>query len=285
MNGSRFMTFEEKTMKRVVLVTGASSGIGKATAIYLVKKGFAVYAAARRLEMMEDIKRQGGHVIKMDVADDASMVSGVEKIIDAEGRIDILINNAGYGSYGSLEDTPLSEARYQFEVNVFGLARLSQIVIPFMRKQKSGKIINVASIGGKFTLPYGSWYHSSKFAVEGLSDCLRMELKQFGIDVILIEPGGIRTEWSSIARNNLLKVSGQTVYKDLAARQVRMFKFFDTIGSKPTVIAKTIYRAINARWPKARYVAGRASTTVLTLKKILPDKMFDRMILTQLKFW
>lgn len=272
-------------MKKVALITGASSGIGKETALLLLKKGLTVYAAARRQEMMDDIRKLGGHTIRIDVADDASMAQGVGKIIAAEGRIDVLVNNAGYGSYGSLEDTPISEAKYQFEVNVFGLARMSQLVIPHMRKQRSGKIINITSIGGKFAEPHGNWYHSSKFAVEGLSDCLRMELKQFGIDVIVIEPGGIKTEWNCIARDNLAKISGQTVYKDLVLKQVRMLKFFDAIGSKPVVIAKTIYKAANARWPKARYVAGRASTTILALKKILPDKMFDRMILAQLKFW
>lgn len=272
-------------MQRVVLITGASSGIGKETALLLLKKGFTVYAAARRLEMMEDIKKQGGHIMKMDVADDASMVAGVEKIISEAGRIDVLVNNAGYGSYGSIEDTPMSEAKYQFEVNVFGLARLCQLVIPQMRKQRCGKIINITSIAGKIAEPHGSWYHSSKFAVEGLSDCMRMELKQFGIDVILVEPGGIKTEWNNIARDNLAKVSGQTVYRDLAMKQVRMLRFFDAIGSRPVVIAKTIHRAISARWPKARYVSGRGSTTMLMLKRILPDKMFDRMILIQLKFW
>jgi NAD(P)-dependent dehydrogenase (short-subunit alcohol dehydrogenase family) len=272
-------------MKKVVLITGASSGIGKETVLLLLKKGFTVYAAARRLEMMDDIKKLGGKTIRMDVADDASMVAGVGIILSAEGRIDVLVNNAGYGSYGSIEDTPMSEAKYQFEVNVFGLARLSQLVIPHMRKQHFGKIINITSIAGKIAEPHGSWYHSSKFAVEGLSDCMRMELKQFGIDVILIEPGGIKTEWNNISRENLLKVSGQTVYKELAVKQVRMLKYFDDIGSKPIVIAKTICEAINAHWPKARYVAGRGSTTMLLLRKILPDKMFDRMILIQLKFW
>ena len=153
-------------MKKVALITGASSGIGKETAILLLKNGFTVYAAARRLEMMDDIKKSGGHPVKIDVTDDASMVHGVEKIIAAEGRIDVLVNNAGYGSYGSLEDTPMTEAKYQFEVNVFGLARMSQLVIPQMRKQRSGKIINITSIGGKFSEPHGNWYHSSKFAVE-----------------------------------------------------------------------------------------------------------------------
>lgn len=270
-------------MKKVVLITGASSGIGKETAKFLLSKGFTVYAAARRLEMMNDIKDLGGNIINMDVSQDASMVEGVNKIIAKEGRMDVLVNNAGYGSYGSLEDTPMSEAKYQYEVNVFGLARLSQLVIPHMRKQRSGKIINVTSIAGKVAAPHGSWYHSSKFAVEGISDCMRMELKQFGIDVILIEPGGIKTEWNDIARDNLAKVSGQTVYKNLANKQVTLLKHFDAIGSKPIVIAKTIYRAIQSRWPKARYVAGRGATTILTLKKVLPDKIFDRMVLTQIK--
>ena len=270
-------------MKKVALITGASAGIGKETAKLLLKDGFTVYAAARRLEKMGDIKQLGGNILKMDVSDDTSMVQGVNSIISVEGHIDVLVNNAGYGSYGSLEDTPMSEARYQFEVNVFGLARLCQLIIPYMRKQGSGKILNVSSISGKIGVPHGAWYHGSKFAVEGLSDCLRMELKQFGIDVILIEPGFIKTEWSAIARGNLLKVSGQTAYKDLVVRQAHTMEVGNSDGSDPIVIAKLINKAIHARNPEARYAAGKSAALVLFLTKILSDKMGDKVMLSQIK--
>ena len=270
-------------MKKVALITGASAGIGKETAKLLLNDGFTVYAAARRLEKMDDIKQLGGNILKMDVSDDASMVQGVNSIISVEGHVDVLVNNAGYGSYGSLEDTPMSEAKYQFEVNVFGLARLCQLIIPYMRKQGWGKILNVSSIGGKVGMPYGSWYHASKFAVEGLSDCLRMELKQFGIDVILIEPGVIKTEWNAIARGNLLKVSGKTAYKDLVVRQAQKFEVMNSDGSDPIVIANLINKAIHARHPEARYAAGKSAALVLLLRKILPDKMGDTVMLSQLK--
>ena len=206
-------------MKKVALVTGASSGIGKETAKLLFQNGFTVYGAARRVEKMAELREAGIKLIAMDVTDDDSMVSGVNEILKNEKRIDVLVNNAGYGSYGALEDVPISEARYQFEVNIFGLARLAQLVLPTMRAQHSGRIINISSIGGSIGEPHGSWYHATKFAVEGLSDSLRMELKQFGIDVVVIKPGMIVTEWNKIARENMLKVSGNTVYSNLVKKQ------------------------------------------------------------------
>ena len=154
----------------------------------------------------------------MDVTDDASMVAGVERIIAEHGRIDVLVNNAGYGSYGAVEDVPIDEARRQFEVNVFGLARLIQLVTPHMRAQQSGRIINISSIGGKFYEPLGAWYHATKFAVEGFSDSLRLELAPFGIDVVIIEPGPIRTEWNTISRDSLVETSRGGAYEERAAR-------------------------------------------------------------------
>jgi short-subunit dehydrogenase len=272
-----------QSMKRVVLITGASSGIGKETAKLLVKSGFIVYGAARRLEKMQDLKGLGVRLLAMDVTDEESMVTGVQDILKTERRIDVLVNNAGYGSYGSLEDVPLSEAKYQFEVNVFGMARLTQLVIPQMRIQQKGKIINISSIGGKLGEPHGAWYHATKFAVEGLSDSIRMELKQFGIDVIVIEPGAIITEWNKIARENLLKMSGNTVYKDLAVKHAHMLAKGDKWGSQPVVIARVIKKAIDSDNPGARYAAGGGAKLILFLRRIVPDKMFDRLFLSQLK--
>src|SRR5882757_6280672 len=195
---------------KVALVTGASSGIGMATAGALHDRGYTVYAAARRVDRMNDLADRGVRTLAMDVTDDESMTSGIKRIIAETGRIDVLVNNAGYGSYGALEDVPQEEARRQFDVNVFGLARLTQLALPHMRAQRGGRIVNVSSIGGKIYTPLGGWYHATKFAVEGLSDSLRVELKPFGINVILIEPGSIRTEWGGIAAEGLLATSADT---------------------------------------------------------------------------
>lgn len=271
-------------MKKVVLVTGASSGIGKETAKLLVKEGFVVYGAARRIEKMAELKACGIKLLVMDVTDEDSMVDGINEIIKNENRIDVLVNNAGYGSYGALEDVPLSEARYQFEVNIFGLARLTQLVLPTMRAQRSGKIINVSSIGGSLGEPHGSWYHATKFALEGMSDSLRMELKQFGIDVVVIKPGAIITEWNTIARENMKKVSGKTVYGNLVEKHVKMFERADgKMGSHPIVIAKVIKKAALARDPKTRYAAGGGATLILFVRRILSDKMFDKMMLSMMR--
>ena len=272
-----------KNMKKVVLITGASSGIGKETAKLLSQSGLVVYGAARRLDKMQDLKEAGVHILPMDVTDEQSMVKGVQDILKAEKRIDVLVNNAGYGSYGSLEDVPLSEAKYQFEVNVFGMARLTQLVIPQMRSQKSGKIINISSIGGKLGEPHGAWYHATKFAVEGLSDSIRMELKQFGIQVIVIEPGAIITEWNRISRENLIKRSGNTAYKTMAVKQVHMMEKADKWGSQPVVIARVIKRAVDSHNPRTRYAAGGGAKPLLFLRSIVPDKLFDRLYLSQLK--
>lgn len=267
-------------MNQVILITGASSGIGKETAIRFANQGFTVYGAARRTDRMEDIRAMGIHVLAMDVTNDASMVEGVQKILDNEKRIDVLINNAGYGSFGAAEDVPLEEARYQFEVNLFGLARLTQLVLPTMRAQHSGCIINLSSVAGVISQPHGAWYHATKFAVEGWSDCLRMELKQFGIHVVLIEPGAIQSEWNSIARDNLIKRSGNTVYKDLATKHATMLKKADElISSGPATIAKAIEKAVLARKPKTRYAAGKGASFMIWMRKHLPDRLFDNIML------
>jgi NAD(P)-dependent dehydrogenase (short-subunit alcohol dehydrogenase family) len=266
---------------KIAIVTGASSGIGHATALRLRTSGYTVYAGARRLERMKDLADAGIHVAELDVTNDASMVAVVDQVMKDTGRIDVLVNNAGYGSFGALEDVPNEEGRRQFGVNVFGLARLTQLVLPHMRAQHSGRIINMSSMGGRIHEPLGSWYHATKFAVEGMSDALRLEVAPFGIDVVLIEPGGMNTEWGAIAADNLITASAHTAYADQAPGVARMLRSSDRKprrGSSPDVIAKAVVRAAAARRPKTRYLLGPGAKPLVTLHTLLPDRVFDSLI-------
>lgn len=270
-------TTKTNVIKKVALISGASSGIGEATAQRLLADGYVVYAAARRLERMQALGAKGARLLSLDLTDDASIVAAVDAIRRSAGRLDVLVNNAGYGSYGALEDVPLDEGRRQFEVNVFGLARLIQLSTPMMRAQGSGCIVNITSIGGKMHEPMGSWYHATKFAVEGLSDCLRMELAPFGIDVVIVEPGAIRTEWTGIARESLLQHSGHTDYAEQATAHARLFESSEKskMVSAPDVVASTIARALRARRPRTRYATGGGARMILFLRRILSDRAFD----------
>lgn len=263
---------------RVILITGASSGIGKATALKLQAQGNIVYGAARRIEKMTDLAAAGVHVLKLDVTDEKTLVAAVETIKAEQQRLDVLINNAGYGSYGALEDVPLAEGEYQFKVNVFGVMRLTQLVLPIMRSQHRGRIINVSSIGGKIYQPLSAWYMGTKHAIEGMSDALRMEVAPFGIDVSIIEPGGIKTEWAGIAEKKLLEVSGETAYHDQAVKVGAMLSLFDQFASNPGVIAKLMVRAVNDVKPKSRYHAGMSAGLALTGRHWLSDRQFDKMM-------
>jgi NAD(P)-dependent dehydrogenase (short-subunit alcohol dehydrogenase family) len=265
---------------KVALVTGGSSGIGECAVRELIDAGFTVYTAARRVERMQPLADAGAHVFEMDVTDDESMVSGVKRILAEQGRIDVLVNNAGYGSYGAVEDVPIDEARRQFEVNVFGLARLTQLVTPPMREQGAGRIINISSIGGKFYEPFGAWYHATKFAVEGFSDSLRLELRPFGIHVVIIEPGPILTEWSEIARDSLLERSGGTAYGKYARRAHKVLTEFDKPGraSKPEAVARKIRKAAIAKRPAPRYPVGRGARMITGSRDHLPDRFFDQVV-------
>ena len=268
--------------KKVALVTGASSGIGESTVGRLIQDGFIVYGAARRVSRMTQLERIGARILAMDVTDDASMVAGIDHIIAREGRIDVLINNAGYGSYGAIEDVNLTEARRQFEVNVFGLARMTQLVLPHMRQNESGKVINISSMGGKLVTPLGGWYHSTKFAVEALSDALRFETQPFGIDVIVIEPGSIASEWTQIAIDSMLEKSGDTAYSGFAHKTARFFQQASKKSSPPELIANLISKAISAKRPKTRYVAGKFAKPFLFMRRILSDRMFDNLLSMQM---
>ncbi|WP_421828452.1 oxidoreductase [Larkinella sp.] len=271
-----------KEMKTVV-VTGASSGIGKATAIYLAQNGYKVYGAARRVDKMQELRAFGIKPMVLDVAKDESIVACVEQILKEAGSIDVLINNAGSGYYGALEDMPMSDAKYQLEVNVFGVARLIQLVLPAMRKNNYGKIVNISSVGGKVTLPMGAWYHASKFAIEGLSDALRKEVKSFGIDVIVIEPGGTKSDMIGLGAEYMTRVSGNTTYSTLAKGVSNMYAAVEKDAADPIVIAKLIKKGIEATNPKTRYVGASGAKLMLFFRKILSDKLFDRMIMSQMK--
>ncbi|MEU7875445.1 oxidoreductase [Dactylosporangium sp. NPDC049140] len=264
----------------VALITGASSGIGEATAANLCEAGYVVYAAARRVERMRHLTERGIRLLEMDVTDDESMCAGVEEIIAAEGRIDVLVNNAGYGSYGALEDVPMEEARYQFEVNVFGAARLTQLVLPHMRHRRSGTIVNITSMGGKIYTPLGAWYHATKFALEALSDCLRMEVQPFGIDVVVIEPGGIRTGWPAIAADKVRAVSGSGPYAPQGNAVARTLTSESTErrSSPPALVAETIRKAVTSRRPRTRYAVGFGAKPMIFLHGALPDRTFDAFI-------
>jgi len=265
---------------KTALVTGASSGIGKETVISLLQEGATVYAAARRVEQMAELKAAGAHVIRLDISDDNSIMSVVNQIAKEAGSVDILVNNAGYGSYGAVEDVPLEEARRQFEVNIFGLARLTQLVLPGMRKNGYGKIINISSIGGKIYTPFGAWYHATKHALEGFSDALRFETAPFGIDVVVVEPGGIATEWGQIAVDNLRKTSAKGAYAELAGQTADRTEKMYSSGklSHPSLIAKVIRQAVTARRPKTRYAAGSMAGFALFMRRWLSDRMFDTLI-------
>jgi len=270
-------------MKKVILVTGASSGMGKETAKRLIEQGNIVYTVARRIEKMQDLKSLGGFPIQMDITNETDVQNVVDTIIQKEGKIDVLWNNAGYGLYGAVEDIPVSEARKQFEVNIFGLALLTQKVIPYMRKSKSGTIINTSSMGGKMYTPMGAWYHATKHALEGWSDCLRLELKQFNINVVILEPGLISTEFGSVLLESITKFSGKGSYSGIVGRLVEATKKMDTVGgSKASVIADKIIEIVNTNKPKTRYLVGKWAKPMVWMRIHLGDILFDKIIMSQI---
>jgi NAD(P)-dependent dehydrogenase (short-subunit alcohol dehydrogenase family) len=265
-------------IKPVALITGASSGIGKDFALRLLSEGYAVYGAARRVERMLDIEAAGGVAIELDVTEDAMIVAAVERIVREQGRIDVLINNAGYGQMGALEDVPMEVGRRQMEVNLIGVARLTQLCLPHMRARKFGKIFNISSIGGKCAFPLGGWYHASKFALEGYSDSLRMEVRPFGIDVIVIEPGGTESEWASLAAEEVDRFSAEGAYANLLTATRKSL-----VGERkmppPRVISDLIVKALRAARPRTRYHGAMGAGPILFLRWLLPDRTFDRLIM------
>ncbi len=265
---------------KIALVTGASSGIGDATVRALLEKGHRVYGAARRVEKMESLKDSGASIRHLDVTDEDSITRLVDEILTKEGRIDALVNNAGFGVYGSVEDVEIDEARRQFEVNLFGLARLTQLVLPNMRERQSGVIVNVSSMGGKVYTPVGAWYHATKHALEGWSDCLRIEVAQFGIKVVIVEPGAIQTDFAEVVIEPMLERSENGPYIGLARRMAKATRDTYESGkaSPPSLIADVIVKAVESRRPKIRYAVGYLAKPILLARRILGDRLYDRMI-------
>lgn len=264
--------------KQVVLLTGASSGMGKATAKTLIGEGYTVYAAARRLHKMDDLQKLGGIPLKMDITKEDEVFAVVEQIEQKHGGVDILINNAGIAVYGAVEETTIEDARYQFEVNLFGLARLTQLVLPYMRQKKAGKIINISSAAGKCHTALGAWYTASKHALEGWSDSLRFEVKQFDIDVIIIEPGFIATEIYDLLVEPMLKRSGQGPYSNIANAMAEFFgntQETSSASAPPSVIANAISKAILASRPRTRYAVGPWAGRLIFARKWFGDRCYD----------
>jgi short-subunit dehydrogenase len=273
-------------MKKVILITGASSGMGKESALKLIKEGHVVYGAARRVNQMQELVDAGGRALALDVTNEEQIKEGVAKVLEEQGKIDVLWNNAGYGLYGAVEDLPIDEARRQFDVNLFGLARITQEVLPHMRKAKSGLIINTSSMGGKIYTPLGAWYHATKHALEGWSDCLRLELKDFNINVVVLEPGAISTEFGDVLYEPLLKASGKGPYQKLAnaiAKTVKESYSKPNAASPSSVIANTVSKIIHSSKPKTRYRVGKYAKPLVWLRVMLGDRVFDQAVMSQFK--
>ena len=274
-------------ISKAVLITGCSTGIGRATAVHLAGRGWTVYATARRPDTIRDLGSAGCKVLGLDVCDEGSMRAAVETVERVDGAVGVLVNNAGYGQEGAFEETPMSEVRRQFETNVFGLVRLSQLVLPGMRRQGWGRIVNLSSMGGRLTLPGGAFYHATKYAVEALSDALRFEVRPFGIDVIVIEPGPIKTQFGDTAIAAVRRVaspqSPYAAFNAMLAEKIReayegpMGRF----AAEPQAVARVIERAISVERPRTRYPVTLAARVMMGLRRWLPDRAFDGFLRTQ----
>jgi NAD(P)-dependent dehydrogenase (short-subunit alcohol dehydrogenase family) len=275
-----------ESISKAVLITGCSTGIGRATAEHLASRGWNVYATARKPESIADLASRGCKTLTLDVCDDASMRAAVETVERAEGAVGVLINNAGYGLEGAFEEVPMTDIRRQFETNVFGLIAMTKLVLPAMRRQRWGRVVNLSSMGGKLTFPGGAYYHATKHAVEALSDALRFEVKGFGIDVIVIEPGPIKTAFGDTAVGSIAtpKDSPYAAFNLVLEKQIReayeggpMARFAAT----PNAVAEVIEKSISATNPKTRYKVTLAARALMGLRRVLPDRAFDAFLRTQ----
>lgn len=266
---------------KAVLITGCSTGIGRATAEHLARSGHSVYATARRPESIEDLKRAGCKTLALDVNDEASMSAAVSAVEEAEGAVGALVNNAGYSQSGALETIGLDDVRRQFETNVFGLLRMCQLVLPGMRGQGGGRIVNVSSMGGKLTFPGGGIYHATKYAVEAMSDAMRFEVQGFGIDVVVIEPGLIKTNFAETAVGSVSHEDGPYAEFNTAVSAATAGAYegpLGRLGGGPEAVAKAIEKAITAKRPRARYPVTASARVLMTQRKLLPDRAWDAVV-------
>lgn len=271
---------------KAVLITGCSSGIGRATAARLAAGGWTVYATARKPETLADLQRSGCRTLALDVTDEVSMRAAVEAVEAAEGAVGVLVNNAGYSQSGAVESVPLDRVRAEFETNVFGLVRLCQLVLPKMREQRWGRIVNLSSMGGKLTFPGGGVYHASKYAVEALSDALRFELRGFGVDVVVIEPGLIRTSFSATAVREMGdEPPGPYAEFNRAVAEATERAYesgpLARLGGGPEAVAETIAKALAAERPRARYPVTASARLLMAQRAAMPDRAWDAMLRAQ----
>jgi NADP-dependent 3-hydroxy acid dehydrogenase YdfG len=267
-----------------VLITGCSSGIGHATAERLAAEGWTVYATARRPESIADLLKKGCQTLALDVTDEASMQTAVQAVTEAEGAVGVLVNNAGYSQSGAVETVPIDQVRRQFETNVFGLIRMCQLVLPGMRQQRWGKLVNIGSMGGRVTFPGGGVYHATKYAVEAISDALRFEVRGFGVDVILVEPGLITTRFGEVASASVAEARDDGPYAEFNRKVAELTENaykgpgVKLAGGGPDAVAKTIARALSADRPKARYPVTPSARPIITLRRLTPDRVWDLMM-------
>jgi NAD(P)-dependent dehydrogenase (short-subunit alcohol dehydrogenase family) len=273
-------------VSKAVLITGCSSGIGWATAERLVNVGWKVYATARNVEKIAPLEQRGCQLLPLDVTDEDSMRSAVDEVEQREGVVGVLVNNAGYSQSGAVEAVPVEKVRRQFETNVFGLARMCQLVLPGMRRQGYGRIVNVSSMGGKLTFPGGGYYHATKHAVEALSDALRFEVEGFGVKVSVIEPGLIRTGFADTALGSMDDLNGENLYagfdEGVARTTAENYERgpISRLGGGPEAVAEAIEQAISARSPKSRYAVTPSAHLFLRLRRLLPDRAWDAVLRT-----
>ena len=267
---------------RVVLITGCSSGIGWATAERLARRGWAVYATARNIEEMSPLAERGCRLLPLDVTDEDSMRDAVAEVERIEGAVGVLINNAGYSQSGAVEEVPMQKVRRQFETNVFGLVRMCQLVLPGMRRQGFGRIVNLSSMGGKLTFPGAGFYHASKHAVEAISDALRFEVRGFGVEVVVIEPGVIRTGFAQTAVDLMGEGSGPYAGFDAGVASMTRENYergpLAALGGGPEAVAETIERAVSAARPRARYTVTPSAKLLILARRLLPDRVWDAVV-------
>ena len=277
---------------KAVLVTGCSSGIGQATARHLNARGWTVYATARRRDSLADLHEAGCHTLALDVTDEDSMRRAVGEVEEREGAVGVLVNNAGYSQSGAIETVSMDAVRAQFETNVFGLARMCQLVLPGMRAQRAGKIVNLSSMGGRLTFPGGGFYHATKYAVEAISDALRFEVQGFGVQVIVVEPGLIRTRFGESAVGSMIPAAGVASdgsgpYGDFnAAVMTATVQAYEVgpmarLGGPPQAVARKIEKAISAGRPRSRYTVTPSAKVLLGLRALLPDRGWDAFVSSQ----